>query len=421
MLNRLRIYLNRLRERLWVRPLGMSVISVAAVFLVKTLDTEVLGQLVPDITQVSIETLLSILSSSMLVIATFSVASMVSAYASASTTATPRSFALVISDDVSKNALSTFIGAFIFSIVAHIAVENSYFDKAGRFALFALTLILLAIIIVTFVKWVDSIARLGRMQGTIAKVEAATAAAFRRRRRAPGLRGTPAKSGEQEGLAVCAEAIGYVQDVDVSVLQACAEKLQLRITLSALPGTFSAPGRALAYVVADTGDLSEIDTDWIAKAFVIGDERRFEDDPRFGLIVLSEIAARALSPAVNDPGTAIYIVGVFVRLFALWHEPVAEDDTPADGFDRVEVPEIALRDMFDDAFTAIARDGAGTIEVTSRLQKALESLALLDNAAMRDAAVQHSRMALARAVDALTLREDLQLVRQLGRFANDPQ
>ena len=55
MLNRLRIYLNRLRERLWVRPLGMSVISVAAVFLVKTLDTEVLGQLVPDITQVSID------------------------------------------------------------------------------------------------------------------------------------------------------------------------------------------------------------------------------------------------------------------------------------------------------------------------------------------------------------------------------
>lgn len=37
---------------------------------------------------------------------------------------------------------------------------------------------------------------------------------------------------------------------------------------------------------------------------------------RFGLIALSEIACRALSPAVNDPGTAIAIIGRFVRLWA---------------------------------------------------------------------------------------------------------
>ena len=114
--DRLRFLLNRINERLWVRPLAMCVLSTAAVFLAKTADNTGIGQLVPAITPDSIETLLTIISTSMLVISTFAVASMVSAYASASSTATPRSFSLVIADDVSQNALSTFIGTFIFSV-----------------------------------------------------------------------------------------------------------------------------------------------------------------------------------------------------------------------------------------------------------------------------------------------------------------
>ena len=190
--DRLRFLLNRINERLWVRPLAMCVLSTAVVFLAKTADNTGIGQLVPAITPDSIETLLTIISTSMLVISTFAVASMVSAYASASSTATPRSFSLVIADDVSQNALSTFIGAFIFSIVALIALKNGYYDRAGRFALFALTLMILATVVITFVRWVDRIARLGRLGGTIDKVEAATAAALQRRRRAPTLRGVPA-------------------------------------------------------------------------------------------------------------------------------------------------------------------------------------------------------------------------------------
>lgn len=65
----------------------------------------------------------------------------------------------------------------------------------------------------------------------------------------------------------------------------------------------------------DSNVSSAVEMSQIARAFLIGDERTFDDDPRFGLVVLSEIASRALSPAVNDPGTAIDIIGTFVRLF----------------------------------------------------------------------------------------------------------
>jgi uncharacterized membrane protein len=185
-----------------------------------------------------------------------------------------------------------------------------------------------------------------------------------------------------------------------------------------LPGTFSAPGRALAYVSSDSVDLSEVDTSQIVKAFQIGNDRTFDDDPRFGLIALSEIASRALSPAVNDPGTAIAIIGRFVRLFALWTEPIEEGDKQTIEFDRVEVPEISLWDMFGDAFTPIARDGAGIVEVAVRLQKAFESLASIGVTSLRDVAIHHARLARARAENALVTPEDLEVLRKVTKFAN---
>src|SRR5690606_39017854 len=114
---------------------------------------------------------------SMLVIATFAVGAMVSAYASASHVATPRSFTLVVADDVSQNALSVFVGAFIFSTVALVASKSGLLESAGRFAVFAMAILAFAAVIFLFVRWVDRIARLGRLGETIEKVERATATA----------------------------------------------------------------------------------------------------------------------------------------------------------------------------------------------------------------------------------------------------
>lgn len=414
--DRLRFLLNRFRERLWVRPLAVCLLSIGAVFVAKLADGTKLAKLVPVIAPDSVETLLSIMASSMLVIATFSVASMVAAYASASSTATPRSFTLVVSDDVSQNALSTFVGAFIFSVVALTAAKNSYFDKAGLFILFVLTVIVFGIVILTFVRWVDSIARLGRLGSTIEKVEMATANALKRRRDMPTLGGTLKEVSQVQGQAVFAPSIGYVQHIDMASIQTWAEDVDARVVVAALTGTFISPDRVLAYVSPSSGNTSAIDYSCIVKSFHIGDNRLFEDDPRFGLIVLSEIAGRALSPAVNDPGTAINIIGTLIRLFALWNGPENRVSEKTLEYDRVAVPQISVRDMFDDAFTTIARDGAGVVEVSVRLQKALHSLALTGNAEISDAARHHQRLALERSRKALDMEEDLAAVRGAANY-----
>lgn len=410
--DRLRFLVNRLRERLWVKPLAACMISIVGVFMAKAADRTGLRQIAPEVSLESVETLLSVMASSMLVIATFAVASMVSAYSSTSSIATPRSFTLVIADDRSQNALSTFVGAFIFSIVALTAAKNDFFHTAGRFALFALTAAVFALVIITFVRWVDRIARLGRLGTTIEKVEAAAAAALTRRRDAPTLHGVPARRALDNARPVFAPVVGYVQRVDIAALQDFATKIGGRIAVAALPGTFAAPGRPLAHVRCED---PEFDAEQVTDAFAIGGERRFDDDPRFGLVVLSEIAGRALSPAVNDPGTAIAIIGTLVRLFTHWSRPVEAKDSTAPDFDRVEVPEVLVRDMFDDAFTAIARDGAGIFEVAVRLQKAFASLASLGDEAIREAAIHHARIALARSEKALEIPEEAAAIRDLAR------
>lgn len=402
--------LNRAGERLWVKPALVCLVSILAAFLAGMADRFEFIEAVPEINANSIETLLRILSSSMLVIAVFAVGSMLSAYHSASSGATPRSFALVVADDVSQNALSTFIGAFIYSIVALVALMNGYYQSNGRFALFLLTIFVFAMVVLSFVRWVDSIARLGRLSTTVDKVESAAEHALRARCNRPRL-GAAKISGEPGGREVHASSVGYVQRVDVPALQSFAEEHDVRVRVTALPGALASPRKPVAFV---EGLDEDQDLDRIVRAFTVGGDRTFDDDPRFGIVVLAEIASRALSPAVNDPGTAIDIIGTMVRLFTQWAGFVEEAAETEVEFDRVEVPEISIDDLFADAFSSISRDGAGMFEVGVRLQKAFRDLASVGNEAMREAALSYSRTALLHAEKALRLPDELEALKEIS-------
>ena len=413
----LRFLYNRLKDKLWVKPLWMCFCSICAVFIAKLADHYNAGLFVPPINLDSIVALLEIMSSSMLVIATFSVGSMIAAYTSASTSATPRAFSVVVSDDVSKNALSRFIGSFIFSIVALTAIKNDVFEITGLFVLFILTSLVFALVILTFIRWVDRLARLGRVGNTVDRVENVAMKSLIRLRNAPNRSGAPCVDAEQ-GEAVVATSVGYIQHIDISRLHHWAEDNDAVVVLSVLPGKFVAPGTVIAKVISEKSE-QEFDYKSVLAAYQIGADRLFDDDPRFGFIVLSEIAGKALSPAVNDPGSAIKVIGSFVRLFVCWSEPVPEGDEQQSYYDRVQVPEVSIEDMFDDAFTAIARDGAGCVEVGIHLQKALTALCMVGDESMKEATKRHAELSLKRSQIALPLDEDLQAVKSASMLGRD--
>lgn len=406
------IYYNRLRDHLWFRPLVFCLISVAVALVAHQADKTGLNEIVPTIETESIEWLLNIISDSMLVIAIFAVASMLSAFSAASSIATPRSFKIVVTDDVSQYALSTFIGAFIYSIVATVALNNGYYNKAGKFILFIITLIIFAVVILTFLRWVDRISRLGRLGNTIMQVEKVATKSLSSYIKNPFLSALPILGEFPNAVAVLGDSVGYVRYIDIEALQKLAEEMDLKIRLNCLPGIFIHKNSKVVFIQYS----KEVDRDEVIQkvnsAVYVGHTRLYEEDPRFGLIALSEIASRALSPGINDPGTAIQVIGSFERLFFLWNEQVEDNKEIKLLYDRIEVSQISIADFFDDAFRPISRDGAGNIEVMLRLQKAFNSLETIAHSDIKAVANKHSNHAFNRAELEMNFKHDLDILKE---------
>lgn len=387
----------QLRTRLWIKP---ALTGLAAVAWIEMAYIASSWQMKPpfEIDRDVILSLLQILASTMLTVAIFAVTAMVSAFSSVTTTATPRASRLIMQDRSSQNALAAFLSAFIYAIVALVAVSAIPYGTLGRFFLFIGYVLIIAWVLVSFIRWVDQVSKLGRVNDTIRRVEKACLEAFTDHATAGAMGARPAsKDARDEGLALNSQKIGYLQFVDVEALQAAAQEWQATIRLHARPGTFLDRCRPLASIIGpDSLVLDDGKRERLMKAFALGDERLAESDPRFGLVMLAEIADRALSPGINDPGTAIAVIGSQVRLLCRWAD--ATRDAEEIKYPAVEVPPLRAADLLDDAFTPIARDGAAMYEVGMRLQKAFLALKTTRHPELAAAAHQHSRLALEQAL-----------------------
>lgn len=406
-----------LKEKLWIKPLTYAVAAIAVIFLARVADALPIDSLVPDISAETIEKLLTVISASMLGVATFAVASMVSAYAAAGSSATPRAFSLVIADKASQNALSSFIGAFIYSIVGIASIKTGFYGPAGRFVIFLLTLVIFSWVVLTFVRWVDNIARLGRIGNTIGKVETATEQALALWTRSSAIGGAPVRQMRMSGTPILSKKIAYVQHIDVASLQKWAEEHGAFIDVRSAPGAFVSPGRPLVTIDAEGEEISLDDEDrnTIEESFLLGDKRSFSEDPRFGLITLSEIGSRALSPAVNDPGTAIEIINKLTRILIDWDTGAASAKADPPKCERVRVPVLSPDDLLEDAYAAIEKDGVESVEVGIWLQKSYALLGRAHDPDMRTAAANRARLALQRAEQELTFPNDLERIRNAAR------
>jgi uncharacterized membrane protein len=102
---------------------------------------------------------------------------------------------------------------------------------------------------------------------------------------------------------------GYVQTVHPERLLPLAEQLEVTVLIAPLVGEHVVAGRPIAYAWRTSLEQPPPDPAALAgpiqDAVVIGYQRTLQQDVRFGMRQLVDIALRALSPAVNDPYTAI--------------------------------------------------------------------------------------------------------------------
>lgn len=398
--------LNRLGKRLWLRATLIGLLGVAAAIFAALVERHIPWDLPTNIGADAVGTILNIIASSMLAVTTFSLSVMTAAFGAATTNVTPRATRLLMEDSVTQTVLSTFIGAFLFGIVGIVVLSTGAYGERGRFVLFVITIGVIVLIVASLLRWIDHLTRLGRVGETTARVEQAAQQSIVDRLGAPYLGGRRSQDLPPNGYPIKAAEIGYVQHIDVGALQVIAEETDQDIYVAALPGTFIYTDTPVAWLAeAPAGKQNPEIQEKLLKAITIGNERNFDQDPRFALSVLSEIGSRALSPATNDPGTAIDVIGRMTRLMSLWTAS-SEFSRIEPIYPRVHVPALRCADLFEDAFMLMGRDGAGLIEVQLRLQKSLLALGRLGDNEYNAAAMAMAHEARDRANAALTLEAD---------------
>ncbi|HEY0017150.1 MAG TPA: DUF2254 domain-containing protein [Longimicrobium sp.] len=97
---------------------------------------------------------------------------------------------------------------------------------------------------------------------------------------------------------------GYVQVLDEDALVKIAARTGTTLVVELRPGQFAAEGAALVRAWPPEAMSPDLARD-IRRRFVVGTQRTAEQDVEFAVDQLAEVAVRALSPAINDPFTAI--------------------------------------------------------------------------------------------------------------------
>jgi uncharacterized membrane protein len=162
-----------------------------------------------------------------------------------------------------------------------------------------------------------------------------------------------------------------VTHLDLKTIDSIATARECTVHVLVRPGAFVHPTSDLLRV---DGPVSAQDELVLVNCVVIAATRTFDQDVRFGPIVLSEVAVRALAAASNDQGTAISVATILTRLLTDYATAVSEREPVPPRFPNVTVPSVDPGEFVRDGFEPIARNGVMQVELCVRLQKLLSVL-----------------------------------------------
>ena len=169
---------------------------------------------------------------------------------------------------------------------------------------------------------------------------------------------------------------GYIQSIDDDELMQIALENNLVLRVQHRPGNFVVQGSDLVLVWPGEHVNKKLGRK-INDAFILGSKRTELQDVEFCFNQLVEIAARALSPGINDPFTAIRCIDQLSA--ALSH--FAQKDIPSpyrydrDDKLRVIAEPVTFADMTNVAFNKIRQYGQSSVGVTIRLLEAIAVIA----------------------------------------------
>jgi uncharacterized membrane protein len=322
----------------------------------------------------------------------------------ASTQFGPRMLRNFIRDRGTQLTLGTFVATFVYSVLVLVSIGNAFVPHIGVTVTLGLMVADLAVLIY-FIHHTAISIQLPQVIASIAK-DLAEAIEIQGGSRDPVNEQGPSAvelltRSEQNGGVLLAPASGYLQFIKHQDLVRLAAEAEAVICLEHRPGHFLVRGHRYATVWPP--EAAQAVTHKLGRAHVVGSHRTLTQDVSFGIDQLVEIAIRALSPAVNDPFTAMTCVDWLgdnlCKIVADWHPTRVHRDRQ--GFIRVISADPAYDRLVQRAFEKIRQSSLGMPSVMIRELEALARImaetreagqrrVLLEQAAMIDRACERS-------------------------------
>ncbi len=381
----------RLRASYWFLPSMLVAAAIALAALVIELDVRFGGDLVGSYGWLRIgdaqaaRSLLSTIAAS-----TISVVSLVFSITIVALTLTasqlgPGLLYTFLTDRGNQAVLGTFLATFVYCLLVLKAVSPDFVPQVSA----SLALGLALTNVGALVYFIHHITVAIQAANVIVRVAQELDSAIERFLPSPEVHERPGTSpAELDALLRSRPAVltlrapedGYVEAVDVEELLDCAAEHDLLVQLRLRPGRFVMRGQPVAIVRSAhplDEDAARAATSRVLGTVLIGPRRTPVQDLEFAINQLVEIALRALSPGINDPGTAIQCVD---RLGAALSRVASRADLPTvrhdgEGVGRVLLDATDFDGIVTASFDQIRQHSTGDVAVQARLLETIATLA----------------------------------------------
>jgi uncharacterized membrane protein len=360
-----------LRNSLWFFPVLGIFIAIGAIDTLHAIEKS--QGLVAEHAPAAISLVLSSLASAVFTLIVFVASALLITMQLASAQLTPRVIGLIFRDRPMKGALTLSTFAFTFTLAALLRIDEEAHAVTTATAAWSCVASL-----AIFLFLVDHVGRTLRPSGTLLRVARHAHGVIEQvypRLFTPGAdrAATAEPPPKDRARIVTSRTDGVVQALDSDGLLALARRAGAVIELVPQVGDFVPLGSPLFRVHGGTASPAEAA---LRGHVALGQERTHEQDPAFAFRVVVDVACKALSPAVNDPTTAVTAIDCVHKLLS---------DVAARNLDQGRLVDEAgtLRVLYrtpdwEDfvrlAITEIRQFGSESIQVSRRLLAMIESL-----------------------------------------------
>jgi uncharacterized membrane protein len=357
---------------LWIWPLLSVAIAKVSVDLLQYVEID-LSWTTSTYTDTA-QAVLGILGSSMFTFIVFVCSTLLLAVQLASSLLTPRIIGIVFKDPVTKVSLTIFVFSFTFTLAALVKITKNVPMLTAQVAAYSC----LASLCV-FIYLLDHVGKALRPSGALRSVanigHAVIESVYPRMLDEHSTRITTSITtlkGEPTRV-VRSRRDGVVLAFDTPGLVFLAQFADCVIELVPQVGDFVAAGDPLFRIYEGGGKLLD---DALCASVAVGQERTPEQDPAFAFRIMVDIAAKGLSPAINDPTTAVLAIDQIHHLLRKVGERRLDDERVRDSAGRLR---LAYRtpdweDFVRLSVTEIRQFGGTSIQIARRLRAMLNNL-----------------------------------------------